>query len=120
MALQSDAIESRLEGLKFDDRRTMYDSKLRTGRRESKSHIPPNHLSPQAARIVEPDQPIEQVLLMLDELSRRIEGLERKNQSLGHEIRHRRRQDNRWRSTSVIAVLAIPVLLYMGRHLQWF
>jgi hypothetical protein len=37
MALQTDAIENRLEGLKQDDRRMMFDSKIRAFRLDSKT-----------------------------------------------------------------------------------
>jgi hypothetical protein len=120
MALQSDAIESRLEGLRLDGRRAMYDSKLRTSRRDGNSHIPANHLAPSPARNVEPDEPIDQVLVMLEELSRRIDGLEKNNRNLGHEIRHRGRQDRRWRSTSLLGALAFSAFLYLGGLWHWF
>ncbi len=121
MALQSDAIQSRLEGLRLEDRRSMYDSQIfvRPARRASRRRRPVSSPRSRTA-CVGPDQPIEQVILMLDELSRRIEGLEKKNRNLGEEIRHRGRDDRRWRSIIVGGGLALAVFLYLGWQLRWF
>lgn len=121
MALQSDAIESRLEELKLDDRRMLYDTKLRAFRREGKSQSTAGaHAAKKVTAEPEPGQPIDQVILMLEDLSRRIDGLEQKNRNLGHEIRHRGRQDRRWRSVSLASGLAFSVFLYLGGLLHWF
>jgi hypothetical protein len=99
MALQTDAIENRLEGLKQDDRRMMFDSKIRAFRLDSKGHVPNgNRASKMARDKAEPSLPIEQIISLLEELSRRIDGLERKDRALGDEIRRRARQDQRRRS----------------------
>ncbi len=99
MALQTDAIESRLEGLKQDDRRMMFDSKLRAFRLDSKAPAVTGSRNSKPARgRTDPQYPVEQVISLLEELSRRIDGLERKDRALGDEIRKRDRQDRRRRS----------------------
>jgi hypothetical protein len=120
MGLQSEAIESRLEGLKLDDRRMMFDSKLRAFRRESKSQATAANLASKPDGLDEPGQSMGQVILLLEDLSRRIEGLEKKNRGLGEEIRHRGREDRRWRSVSLAGGLAISAFLYLGGLLRWF
>jgi hypothetical protein len=112
MALQSNAIESRLEGLRLDERRTMFDSKLRAFRLDSKSQAMAGHRTSKTARKLELDRPIDQVITLMEELSSRIDGLEKKYKDLGDEIRFRGRRDRRWRSMSLaVGVIAAGLLL---------
>jgi hypothetical protein len=106
MGQQSDAIDCRLEGLKLDDRRSPIDGK-------------PWPVTGPNSAVDEPAKPIERVIVILEELTRRIEGLEKKNHTLGHEIRHRGREDRRWRSLSLAGGLIISMLLYLGGLFHW-
>ncbi len=99
MALQTDAIESRLEGLKQDDRRMMFDSKLRAFRLDSKAPVLSGSRAAKPGRSrTDPQYPVEQIISLIEELSRRIDGLERKDRALSDEIRKRARQDKRQRA----------------------
>jgi hypothetical protein len=114
MGQQADAIENRLEGLKQDDRRMMFDSKIRAFRLDSKG---PVLSGSRAAKVVrgqgDSSVPIEPILSLLEELSRRIDGLERKDRALGGEIRRRARQDDRRRSIIVVGGLLFGAGLYV-------
>ena len=117
MGLQKDAIDSRLEGLKLDDHRSSYDDKLRAVRREGK---PPAGASPTVVGGDEPIEPIERAILLLEDLTRRIDNLEKKNRNLGDELRHRGREDRMWQKVSLAIGLVVAVMLYLGGHFHWF
>lgn len=120
MALQSDAIASRLEGLKVDDRRKVFDSQIRAIRMDSK-------ITPElGARAVKPpakpssEETIDQVVLLLEELSRRIDGLEKKDRALADEIRQRAKADRKRRSITMGGGAAVAGLAFLGWMLRWF
>jgi hypothetical protein len=120
MALQTDAIESRLEGLKQDDRRMMFDSKIRAFRLDSKAPALAGSRATKAARgKPDPQLPVEQMISLLEELSRRIDGLERKDRALGEEIRRRARQDHRRRSICLGGSLFCGASLYVCWLMKW-
>jgi hypothetical protein len=103
MALQTDAIESRLEGLKQDDRRMMFDSKLRAFRLDSKAQaVGGSRAAKMPRNRTDPQYPVEQIISLLEDLSRRIDGLERKDRALADEIRRKARQDRNLRSILVV------------------
>lgn len=104
MGLQTDAIETRLEGLKQEDRRMMFDSKLRAFRLDSKAQAMTGSRAGKSprSRVETPAYPVEQVIALLEELSRRIDGLERKDRALADEIRKQARKDHRRRSIVAI------------------
>jgi hypothetical protein len=93
MDLQSESIDCRLEGLKQDDQRMMFDSQLRAFRRDGESLIPRGHRALKPVRSSEEEYPVDQVVALLEELSRRIDGLEKKDRALADEIRRRARID---------------------------
>jgi hypothetical protein len=121
MGEQIDAIEDRLEGLKQDDRRMMFDSTIRAVRLDSKEEV---LSTSQAAKVVRAKAasslPIEPIISLLEELSRRIDGLERKDLALSGEIRRRARQDYRRRSIVVAGSLLFGAGLYICRMLKLF
>ncbi len=119
MALQSDAIESRLEGLKLDDRRMMFDSKLRAFRIESKPPTTSGDRATDPPRRLESEKPDERVIALLEELSVRIDGLEKKNRHLGDELRQRTRQERRWRSAVATVVLAAAGIWALRWVMHW-
>jgi hypothetical protein len=113
MALQTDAIESRLEGLKQDDRRMMFDSKLRAFRLDSKTAAVSGSRASKSSRgRTDPPYPVDQVISLLEELSRRIDGLERKDRALADEIRKRARQDQKRRSVIAAVGVTSGVVLF--------
>jgi hypothetical protein len=120
MALQSDAIQNRLDGLKQDDRRSTFDSQLRSIRQDSQSRATVEDRGSKMARRPEAESSVDQMIGLLEELSRRIDGLEKKNRSLSEEIRHRARRDRRWRSITLAGGLAVSGLLVAGWFLRWF
>jgi hypothetical protein len=115
MALQSDAIETRLEGLKQDDRRLMFDSKLRAFRMDSKTPSIAGNRASRLTRNSEGSYQVDQMIALLEELSRRIDGLEKKDRALAEEIRHQARQEQRRRSLASAAV----VLFAGGSYICW-
>jgi hypothetical protein len=119
MALQSDAIQSRLEGLKLDDRRMYCDSKLRAFRIDSQPPPMAENRASKPARKAEPDFPVDQVISLLEELSRRIDGLEKKNRQIGDEIRHQVRIGRRWRSILVAGGLAASGFIVVRWVMHW-
>jgi hypothetical protein len=120
MALQTDAIENRLEGLKQDDRRMMFDSKIRAFRLDSKTPALTGSRASKAVRgKTDPQLPIEQMISLLEELSRRIDGLERKDRALSEEIRRRARQDRRRRSICLGGGLLSGGGLYVCWLMKW-
>lgn len=94
MALHSEAIESRLESLKLDNRRIRFDSKLQAFRRDSKATtLSDSQPTKQQAKRPEADSSIENMITLLEALSQRIDGLERKDRALVEEMRLRARRD---------------------------
>jgi hypothetical protein len=118
MALQSDAIKDRLEALKLDDRRVMFDSKLRAFQ-DSK---PPELAGDRVSKLTwktEQENPLNQVVSLLEDLSRRIDGLEKKDRALADEIRQRGRRDQRRRSYFYAGGLAASGFLVLGWFMRW-
>ena len=121
MALQSQAIDSRLEGLKLDDRRIMFDSQLRAVRMDNKpqaANSAPTGLS-NVAKKPELDQPIDRVITLLEDLALRLDGLEKKHRHLNDEIRQRSQRDRRWRSVFVVGGLSVAGLLVVRWVMHW-
>lgn len=120
MSLELDAIESRLEGLRQDDRRSAFDSKIRAFRIESEA--------PRTAgdRVLKPifkvaaNEYIDRMVSILEDLSRRIDGLERNDRVLADEIRRRAKQDLRRRVIYSVSGLASTALVALGWFLKWF
>ena len=120
MALQTEAIDNRLEGLKQDDRRMIFDSKLRAFQMDSKAPLLAGNRAAKLSRKAEPEYPVDQMVALLEELSRRIDGLEKKDRSLADEIRRRARQDRRWRSILTACGLAGSAFLVANWVMHWF
>jgi hypothetical protein len=93
MDLENESIDCRLEGLKQDDRRMMFDSQLRAFRGDNKPHIRGGNRALKPVSMSEQEYPVDQVVSMLEELSRRIDDLEKKDRALADEIRRRARID---------------------------
>jgi hypothetical protein len=119
MALQAEAIESRLEGLKLEDRRKAFDSQIRAIRMDSNPPQVAGNCNSKATRKAEPEAQLGQVISLLEELSRRIDGLEKKDRGLADEIRKRARQDRRRRSVYYVGGLAVSGLLVVGWVMHW-
>jgi hypothetical protein len=119
MALQAEAIESRLEGLKQDDRRITFDSKLRAFQHDSKAPLLPGNPASKMMRKSAADYPVDQMISLLEELSRRIDGLERKDRALAEEIRHRARRDQVRRSVVTAGGLAFAMIFAACWLLHW-
>ena len=79
MALQTEAIEDRLEGLKLDDRRNIFDSQIRAIRTDSQAAAASGGRRPKPAKPAEPEPPIGSGDRLCSKSSpRRIDGLEKK------------------------------------------
>ena len=119
MALQAEAIDNRLEGLVQDDRRAMFDSQLRAFRRESETPAPAGNGAAKHARKPEREYPVDQMVSLLEELSRRIDGLEKKDRALVDEIRHKARTDRRRHSIYFAGGLAGGAFLAANWVMHW-
>jgi hypothetical protein len=120
MALESDAIESRLEGLRQDDRRSAFDSKIRAFRFDSE---PPRTAGDRVHKPnpkVVAEEAIDRMVSLLEDLSRRIDGLERKDRALADEIRRRARHDRRRRAVWMVGGLALTGFVVLGWTMKWF
>ena len=119
MSLELDAIESRLEELRQDDRRSACDSKIRAFR--SRSEAPRTAgdrvLKPMPKVVV--DDAIERMVSILEDLARRIDALERKDRDLADEIRRRGKQDRRRRVMYLVGGLATTAVAVLGWSLKW-
>jgi hypothetical protein len=93
MDLENESIDCRLEELKQDDRRMMFDSQLRAFREDNQPRIRPGNRASKPSRTSQDEYPVDQVVSLLEELSRRIDGLEKKDRALADEIRRRARID---------------------------
>src|SRR5258707_1372635 len=113
MGLQTEAIDNRLEGLEQADRRVTFDTKLRAFRLDDKEDAISGNRTAKAARMTEGQYPVDQVVALIEALSRMIDGLEKKDRALGEEIRLRARQDRRRRS-AVLAVEIIGVSIFIA------
>ena len=119
MALQVEAIESRLEGLKQDDRRMMFDSQLRAFRMDGKAQGMAGNRTSKLAGKSEPAYPVERMISLLEELSRRIDGLEKKDRALADEIRQRARKDHYRRTIIGGCGLAVGTFLIVNSFMHW-
>ena len=111
MALQREAIENRLEGLKQDDRRMMFDSKLRAFRLDSKSAVLNGDRPSKLLRKTEPESSIEHMVALLEELSRRIDRLERKDRAITEKLRQRSHRDHIRRTVVGVVGLGLATAL---------
>ncbi len=80
----------------------MFDSHLRAFRRDSRAPALARNRNSKLPRKAEVESPVEQMVVLLEELSRRIDGLEKKDRALQDEMRQRARKDNRRRSLVTI------------------
>jgi len=122
MALKSEAIGSRLEDLTLDDRRMMFDSQLRAFRMDSQPPVSPvagNRVA-NGVRPPEAEPAVDRVITLLEELSRRIEGIEKKHRHLSDEIRQRTRKDRQRRSICAIGGVAIAGFFAANWMMHWF
>jgi hypothetical protein len=106
MALQSEAIDNRLEELEQDDRRVTFGSKLRAFRLDGRAKVLSGTRTSRMSRKHEGEYPIDQMVALLEDLSRRIDGLEKKDRALGDEIRLRAHQDRQRRSVRLVSEVA--------------
>jgi hypothetical protein len=97
----------------------MFDSQLRAFRRDNKSPVPGGNRASKLARKAEPEYPTEQVILLLEELSRRIDGLERKDRALADEMRQRARKDHYRRTIIGGCGLAVGTFLIVNSFMHW-
>ena len=74
---------------------------------------------PKLARKAEPEYPIEQVISLLEELSRRIDGLEKKDRALADEIRRRARKDHHRRTIIGGCGFAVGTFLIVNSFMHW-
>ncbi len=119
MALQNDAIENRLQGLRQEDRRPLCDRMLRPFRLDGKSHTRPIGQGSRSQKKECDEFTPELIVSLLEDIARRIDGLEKADRDFNREIRRRARWDSVWRilvtvaSFSVGAVLAGQWLVHM-------
>ena len=120
MALQVEAIESRLEGLKQDDRRMMFDSQIRAFRMDTKAPGMSENRASKLARKAEPEYPVERMISLLEELSRRIDGLEKKDRAIADDIRQRARKDQRRRQVVLAGGFVVAAFFAANWAMHWF
>jgi hypothetical protein len=119
MARQSEAIEDRLERLKHEDHRSLFDSRLKSFRYDRPAQPPTSHADTRRPRVANPDDQLGVIVSLLEELSARIDGLERKGRTLTDEIRARNRRDQKLRVMAYTIGLACFVGLWVGRFKGW-
>lgn len=119
MALQVDPIEDRIEGLKSDELRMMFDSKVRAFRRQQEAPKVVEGRSTKPGRRTEDGHQIDQVVSLLEELARRLDGIDRKARSLAEENRKREHRDRSRRAIATAIGLAILGVMALGRMLLW-
>ena len=68
----------------------------------------------------EQENPLTQVVSLLEELSRRIDGLEKKDRSIADDIRHRARRDQRRRWNFYAGGLVVSAILVVNHFMHWF
>ncbi len=119
MALRGDSIESRLEELMQDERRTTFDNQLRAFRRDDKGLALDGSRVSRQARRHDGESPVDQMVALIEELSRRIEGLEMKDRALADEMRQRARNDQRSRKLVMATEVTCLTIFIACWALRW-
>ena len=107
MALQSDAIENRLQGLRQEDRRPLYDSKLRDFRLDGKSLGLTGNRASKVLRKDDDEIPTELIVSLLEDIVRRIDGLEKTDRAFNKEVRRRAHWDSLWRILVTVSTIIL-------------
>ncbi len=118
MALQSDAIESRLLGLRQEDRRPLTESKMWRRHEGNPPALPPDRAPRPPGRDGD-EISTERIVSLLEDIMRRIDGLENAERASKKEVRRQARRDSIWRIfVTASGIVAVAVLA--GRWLVDF